>query len=125
MTLTIAAAAAISVHGQVTIGSDVVPQKGVLLNLQDQTPNADNETVRKGGLGMPRVKLVNRNTLEPFVSKTDPDWIAAGTSKIKEHHAGLTVYNINDTEIKDTSVLETTFRLGFYVWNGKQWKEAD
>jgi hypothetical protein len=123
LTLTIAVSAAISVHGQVTIGSDIDPQKGVMLNLQDQIPNSDNETVHKGGLGMPRVKLVNRNTLEPFIAADDKDWVA-NTGMMREHHAGLMVYNINATEVKDNSDLETTFRLGFYIWNGKQWKEA-
>jgi hypothetical protein len=124
VTLTFAIFAAISANAQVTIGSDIEPPKGVMLNLQDQAPNSDNETVRRGGLGLSRVKLVNRNTLEPFISIDDTKW-KDNTSKIREHHTGLMVYNINATQVEDDSDLETTFRLGLYIWNGKQWKEAE
>ncbi|MDR3340236.1 MAG: hypothetical protein LBT25_09145, partial [Candidatus Symbiothrix sp.] len=66
-----------------------------------------------GGLGLPRVQLADRANLEPFISATDPDWLA-NTDNIKEHHAGLTVYNLTDDTLKN-------FRQGIYVWNGDQW----
>lgn len=50
------------IHGQVTVGSDIEPRKGTILDIKDKNtsdhlPNAD------GGLGLPRVKLVAPETL--------------------------------------------------------------
>jgi hypothetical protein len=108
---------------QVTIGSDNLPAKGALLELKNLEPSSNIQSVTDagnitvdangGGLGLPRVLLVDRKTLEPFISTADSEW-ASGTSKIKEHHAGLTVYNLTNDSLKN-------LRQGVYVWNGAQW----
>ncbi|MDR3340971.1 MAG: hypothetical protein LBT25_12955, partial [Candidatus Symbiothrix sp.] len=71
---------------QVTIGSDILPEKGALLELKTLAPSPNipsvtdpgNVTVDAsgGGLGLPRVQLADRANLEPFISATDPDWLA-------------------------------------------------
>jgi hypothetical protein len=108
---------------QVTVGSDKFPVRGALLELKTLEPSsgiqnvtdAGNITVDAtgGGLGLPRVQLADRATLEPFIPTTDSEW-TSGTSKIKEHHAGLTVYNLTDDSLKN-------LRQGVYVWNGANW----
>jgi hypothetical protein len=110
-------------NAQVTIGSNNPPAKGALLELKTQEPSANIQSVTDagnitvdqngGGLGLPRVQLVDRTTLEPFVSITDPEW-TSGTSHIREYHAGLTVYNLTD----DPAI---NLRQGVYVWNGSKW----
>ncbi|MDR2474781.1 MAG: hypothetical protein LBD45_02880 [Bacteroidales bacterium] len=103
-----------SLSAQVTIGADVEPQKAALLELATQQADGDNVTSTKGGLIIPRVKLVSATTLEPFIATTDPDWTNNATTKIKEKHAGLIVYNLT---------ANTTFSKGLYVWDGAEWRE--
>jgi hypothetical protein len=118
--------AGLNVKAQVTIGSLTEPQKGELLELKTknaQNPGSvsdpKNETVdaNGGGLGLPRVRLVDRFTLEPFIDKNNAsEW----TAETKLTHAGLVVYNINvsDPAEPDESKI---FSLGLYVWNGSEW----
>jgi hypothetical protein len=108
---------------QVTVGSDIIPGQAALLDVKDKAPDNNNATTNAGGLGLPRVRLVNRNTLEPFISTSDPEW-GTNLNNLKERHAGLTVYNINVTPITNTGKAEEIFRQGVYVWNGSRWKEA-
>jgi len=98
--------ASITTNAQVTIGSDIVPERAALLDLKSQAPNANNATTDKGGLLLPRVELVDRSTLEPF--------IAAATAAEKKNHTGLTVYNVTTNAAKDLAP-------GFYYWNGATW----
>jgi hypothetical protein len=99
---------------QVTIGLGEEPSRAALLELKTQQPNGENVTSDKGGLVLSRVKLVSKITLEPFIPKNDPDWINAATSKVKELHEGLMVYNLNAA---------APFAEGLYVWNGLEWRE--
>lgn len=118
------------VKGQVTIGSLNAPTKGSLLELKTQEAispvsptDASNITSEQGGLGLPRVHLVDKTNLEPFVPIGDSDWVNATTSKVKEKHIGLMVYNIYtspDAEINRDKI----FRQGVYTWNGEQWELA-
>lgn len=108
-------------YGQVTIGSSVPPERASLLEIKTQEPNSDNVTSTKGGLGLPRVFLVDKNTLEPFISTADTEWVNATTSKIKEKHAGLMVYNIYVSPGTETNK-EKIFRQGVYIWDGGRWK---
>jgi hypothetical protein len=103
-----------SAYAQVTIGTNIAPQKAALLELATQQADADNVTSTKGGLVMPRVKLVSATTLEPFITTTDPDWQNNASTKIKEKHTGLVVYNLT---------VNTTFSQGLYVWDGAEWRE--
>lgn len=104
------------VQAQVTIGSDEQPVKGALLDIKEQATASDNVTATTGGLVLPRVKLKDTTTLEPFISKDDLDWINHATTRIKDLHTGLTVYNLATTP---------PFRPGVYVWNGRQWTPAN
>lgn len=122
----------VNVKAQVTIGSPAKPERGALLeikNVEAKNPASatddNNVTVDAGGggIGLPRVYLMNKYTLEPFIAANDAEWIANALTKTSEHHAGLTVYNIYvspDTESDPDKI----FRQGIYVWNGNRWQEA-
>ncbi|MDH6358696.1 hypothetical protein [Parabacteroides sp. PF5-9] len=88
---------------QITVGSDNLPDKAKLLQIEET-----------GGLGLPRVELVNIKTLEPFISTTSTDW-TTNLAKTKMKHAGLMVYNIK---------VQPGLRKGIYVWDGEKWTEA-
>jgi len=114
-------------QAQVTIGMESSPAKGALLQLKNKevanptsVTDATNATVDKdgGGLGLPRVMLVNKTTLEPFVM-ADASW-TTNTGKVKEKHAGLVVYNIYVSPTTETDA-NKTFQQGLYVWNGATW----
>lgn len=88
------------IHGQVTVGSDIEPRKGTILDIKDKNtsdhlPNAD------GGLGLPRVKLVAPETLT-----------IGNDESQKSKHAGVTVYNTGNTNIPE----------GIYTWDGSRWQ---
>ncbi|MDR2954464.1 MAG: hypothetical protein LBV43_05235 [Prevotella sp.] len=104
---------------QVTIGSGTVPSKAALLELKDQNANTPalvtddaNVTSKTGGLLLPRVKLINNNTLQPFIEITNKLWDEKETNKIRETHAGLMVYNLSTA---------AGFEQGIYVWDGAKW----
>jgi hypothetical protein len=101
-------AATMGVNAQVTIGADIAPVKGALLEMKTQTPDADNVTSDKGGFMMPRVKLVDTNKLLPFVPDAD------ATADVKKQHTGLQVYNLT---------VGNGFEEGFYYWTGAMWKK--
>ncbi|NDV69860.1 FISUMP domain-containing protein [Dysgonomonas sp. 25] len=98
----------ISLHGQVTIGSDQAPNKGALLDLtQGSSTNK--------GLGLPRVKLnsltIAGNDLKVSVNgATGPAWD-------KDEHIGLLVYNINKVETASNRVCP-----GVHIWDGETWQ---
>ncbi|MDR2498310.1 MAG: hypothetical protein LBD28_02595 [Tannerellaceae bacterium] len=105
---------------QVVVGSSNDPERAALLDLKTQSAKTDNissvtddanVTSTKGGLVLPRVRLVNPSTLEPFISASDPDW-ANNSAKIREIHAGLSVYNLTTN---------AGFIPGVYTWSGDQW----
>lgn len=106
-----------SVKAQVTIGSEGQPNRAALLDISDRlTPGTNNETSTTGGLLLPRVLLVNKTTLEPFIPTTDTDWISSTSSKIKEKHIGLQVYNLSTAN---------GFTKGMFIWNGTEWEKQD
>lgn len=95
-------------NAQVTIGSDIEPNQGALLDLKEKkaaNPSLDNTTSTKG-LGMPRVRL------------TSPTSIAADIAGVtdmqedKDAHTGLMVYNVDKCSLHGS---------GLYVWDGTQW----
>jgi hypothetical protein len=97
-------------NAQVTIGSEINPVKGAILDLKNQEADpSTNVTATKGGLLLPRVKLESENTLQPFISTSNSD--------TKRDHIGLTVYNLTDNG--------TTFHEGIYLWTGVEWKTLD
>ena len=107
---------------QVTIGGNLPPAQAAILDLKDKDSNPtsttddNNITSEKGGLILPRVKLVNQNTLEPFIDTNSSDWTNSVSNKIKEKHAGLLVYNLYvDSD-------ENGFKQGIYEWDGAKWR---
>ena len=106
-----------NVEAQVTIGSEGMPNRAALLDIKDLiTPGANNETATTGGLLLPRVLLLDKTTLEPFIARTDAEWVNSGTSKVKEKHIGLQVYNLSETN---------GFTKGMFVWDGAKWERQD
>ncbi len=101
------------VSAQVTIGSGNPPAKGALLDLKDKEPENNNITSETGGLLLPRVGLVNRSTLQPFIAN-DQDFIN-NTGKVKDIHTGLVVYNL-------TNDFDKNLCPGIYNWNGNLWE---
>jgi hypothetical protein len=75
------------------------------LDLKDHVAGSDNETSNSGGLVLPRVQLVSKTTLQPFIAS------ASGTNLTE--HIGLTVYNLTTTN---------GFHEGIYVWTGTEWR---
>ncbi|GAB6007728.1 hypothetical protein [Dysgonomonas reticulitermitis] len=113
-------------NAQVTIGSGIKPNPACLLDLKTNeikdpvsVTDATNITSTTGGLGLPRVQLVNLTTLEPFIPN-NTDW-NSDKDKVKERHAGLTVYNINVSGPNEQDK-NKVFSQGLYVWDGAQWR---
>jgi hypothetical protein len=99
---------------QVTIGMIEEPKKAALLDLRSQNtvlPGGITTGLGGGGLLLPRVSLEDRNTLEPFISNTDPNWPI-----LKLEHIGLEVYNLSTAN---------GFKKGVYCWDGSQWQSAE
>jgi hypothetical protein len=91
----------LTISAQVTIGSDIPPAKGALLDIKQQTGTT---TATSGGLLLPRVGLTSLTSLSPL--------IASPTTADNTDHRGLTVYNVTSN---------TTFKPGIYVWDGAKW----
>lgn len=103
------------VHGQVTIGSSKTPQKGALLQLEDNGTYADGQTTTKGLL-LPRVNITNP------APTSDADLalsIGATGSWGMEDHIGLVVYNLSERTTADGLC------PGLHVWNGTKWQPVD
>lgn len=116
--------------GQVTLGSSIPPAKAALLELKseekdlsgvpvgvDPVTHIDNVTSTKGGFVLPRVMLVNKNTLEPFITLAESN---GNAGKLKEKHAGLMVYNIYVSAETETDS-NKRFKQGVYTWDGAKW----
>lgn len=104
----------IGMNAQVTIGSNKVPQGGSLLELKEYDPRDDNETSDRGFIH-PRVKLTNKSELYPMYSSTDANYLAK-KDELKKSHAGLTVFNVNET---------SEFSPGLHIWSGKEWRRFE
>ncbi|MDR0547368.1 MAG: hypothetical protein LBG77_07285, partial [Dysgonamonadaceae bacterium] len=113
----IALAVSTSLHAQVTIGADIPPQKGALLELKEFDPSdpaVNNATATKGFL-FPRVKLTDLDKLYPMY-ENDPDYNSDAQKRdsLNLAHSGLTVYSA----VANTSA---GIQEGLYVWDGTQW----
>jgi uncharacterized protein (TIGR02145 family) len=114
----------LTMQAQVTIGSDIAPARATLLELKARqeagtvSSVSDDKNITSGlgdgGFLLPRVKLVNISTLEPFIPATDADF-TANTNSLKEKLAGLMVYNITNNGAG------TTLYPAVYTWNGAVW----
>jgi hypothetical protein len=107
--LLMALAFSFPVKAQVTIGSGIEPQRGALLDVKSKdaaTPGGETTDQNGGGILMPRVELVDINSLEPFIAAGDQD------ADTKANHKGLVVYNLTATG---------GFAAGPYSWDGTKW----
>lgn len=104
----IISALTINLYAQVTVGADLEPAGGTILNLKENNNTNENSSA---GLLLPRVKLEVRNELYPMFEPTDPLY----TDNEKVIHTGLTVYNLTTDAYEDLCP-------GPYVWNGNSWK---
>ena len=105
-----------TVRSQVTIGSDVSPVKGALLELKEYNTSADNQTADKGLL-YPRMILTDKNELYPMYDPLDADYTDVSKKDlILKSHIGLTVYNVKENG---------DFREGLHVWNGSVWRRIE
>lgn len=97
---------------QVTIGSAIEPAEGAILDLKEE-----GET--KKGLGLPRVSLKGRTSLEPCLTADDNN-----DSDERLSHIGLLVYNVNviDGMTNNTITKNEMLCEGLHVWNGEEWK---
>lgn len=100
---------------QVTVGAGEAPEKHALLQIKDRIfvegDDEDGITALTGGLLLPRVELVKRTELLPFVTDlNDPEY-----PSIKLKHTGLIVYNRRE-------VKEEKLSRGINIWNGSQWR---
>lgn len=92
-------------HSQVTIGSDLEPREGLLLDLkEDKTTGREPNSTK--GLGLPRVELSSLNILTIDDSSKNDDYV------------GITVYNV----VKD--IEKTDIKEGIYSWDGTQWMQV-
>lgn len=102
--LSVCLAFASNSNAQVTIGSDVKPQSGALLELREFPTKANGATSTKG-LMLPRVELSDTKSL------TDMNGVNAA-----EHilHTGLMAYNVSIDKCNNLAP-------GVYLWNGEEW----
>jgi len=94
---------------QVTIGSDLNPLKGVLLDLKEFEETQGNANSAKGMI-LPRVFLTDPNELFPILTGSE-----TGYENLKTSYTGLTVYNVNPNFLLDK---------GLYIWDGAQWHKS-
>lgn len=109
-------------NAHITIGSDKPPVKGAILGIKTQDAVNKNFTSTLGGLGLPRVQLINKTTPEPFIKTTNTDWATSCVQETtKKSQVGLMIYNLTPNLIS-TSItnLELHSLQGIYVWDKNQ-----
>ena len=94
---------------QTTIGADIAPIEGAILDLKQQEPTSANVTATKGVV-MPRVSLTAKGSLSPLVSGTP-------SATVKNTYKGTVVYNL--------AVVGQALKKGLYVWDGNEWDAVD
>lgn len=100
---------------QVTIGTNEVPERFATLQIKDlSNATLDAKNSEKGGLLLPRVELVKKNQLFPFITQAEIDADAAAYSDLKKSHTGLIVYNLIEDEDEELC-------LGLNQWDGEKW----
>lgn len=101
-----------NLYAQVTIGTDLYPEKAALLDLK--TTDGGNEggiSSGSGGILFPRVKIETLDQLNVFSGISDTQ---INSDIQKKRHKGLTVYNIGSDAVE----------TGIYTWNGSKWQKA-
>ena len=95
---------------QTTIGADIAPVEGAILDLKQQDATSANVTANKGVV-MPRVSLTAKNSLSPLVS-------GSPSTAVRNAHVGTVVYNINPVAATSSAAGLT---VGLYIWDGAKW----
>ncbi len=93
-----------SIYSQITIGSNLSPNSGALLDLKESNNIGANSSK---GLTFPRVSLERPDILAPCVT-------GDLTTDVKNAHIGLCVYNVTFNK-------ELGLCPGFHVWDGMKW----
>lgn len=107
-----------TLNAQVTIGSNEQPLDGAILQLKSFENVTDGSANSDRGLGLPRVQLVDKYSLDPCVTDNNED---------PKELIGLLVYNITEGFPTPTSACdplpnwEDALHLGLMVWNGTNW----
>jgi hypothetical protein len=107
-------------QAQITIGSNLAPASGALIDMKEHNATADSVTSEKGLL-YPRVKLISKTNLFPmFTADGSNNYEIGGTSFTKsaedKNHIGLIVYNVSS---------EGEFNPGLHIWDGAEWRRMD
>jgi hypothetical protein len=118
--ITILSIANTNLSAQVTVGSNLAPNKGALLDLKTRQMSTkpvagadqNNYTTESGGLLLPRVKLVTDNSLAPLLTSAEE-----ASDSLKYLLTGLMVYNISTVGSLPTPSLFPAV----YTWNGEKW----
>lgn len=105
--------------GQVTIGSNVSPEGGSILDLKEFAAKSQNQTSDKGVV-LPRVLLTNKNELYPMYWNTstssEQTEYTNNKAELKKKHVGMTVFNLTNTG---------DFVIGVHIWTGTEWRKID
>lgn len=104
-------------QAQVTIGANEAPEKHAILQVKDEISSSGGTlggvTATKGGLLLPRVELVKKHELLPFVLPSE-----LGTTEYetvtKPAHTGLIVYNLAE-------IIDEDLSIGLVQWDGEKW----
>jgi hypothetical protein len=109
-----------TIHAQVTIGADIAPLPGSLLDVKETDTKDTNDANATKGVMLPRVRLSDLDNLYPmFGSSGSPSSeYTANKSKLDIKHTGLTVYNVHESATD-------SLKKGIYHWNGSKWIYAD
>ena len=102
----------LNVSAQVTIGSDILPLDGALLDIKQQTAHATTNVTATKGVVLPRVELTGKTSLDP---------LAEDNTANKRSHIGTIVYNLNPVAATATV---PALRVGLNVWDGEKWTLA-
>jgi len=94
---------------QVTIGSNLKPNDGALLDIKESQTSDGTFNTRRG-VNMPRVALTDKGKLQPMYGYTGVDDTPA--EAVLKEHTGLMVYNTTE---------DANFCPGIYIWKGKEW----
>jgi len=108
-----------SLYSQVTIGDDVEPADGALLQLKDNGTYSGNVNASKG-LILPRVDLTDEFNLFPMFEDDGSNGYKIGTTAYTKadedkKHIGLMVYNTN------LCLTHNGDGHGMFVWDGSRW----
>ncbi len=108
-----------SATAQVTIGSNVSPEGGSVLDIKEFAAKSENQTSDKGVV-LPRVLLTNKNELYPMYwdSNTNSEVAEYASDKVnlKTKHVGMTVFNVTNAG---------DFVSGVHTWTGTEWRKID